>query len=237
MYRIAVCEDEPKQREGLCAQCRDILTQLEVEYQIEPFASAEELEVALMDGMQFDLLCLDILLTDKTGMELAMEVRKWDEQISILFITSFTEFLLEGYGARPIQYLLKPVKPEELERAIQTDLRLNHQPRMVTLRSGGKTVVLPLADIRYVESQNHGCVFCMDREEQFFQLSLTQVETLLPKAQFCRCHHSYLVNLAQIKEVTSRELYLSDGSRLTIGRRYAEKFQTKFICYLNLNSR
>lgn len=74
MYRLAICEDEPDLREGLCAQCRGILTRLEVEHEIVSFPSAEELESALADGAQFDLLCLDILLTGKTGIELAMEV-------------------------------------------------------------------------------------------------------------------------------------------------------------------
>lgn len=233
MYRIAVCEDEPNLRAGLCAQCRDILGELETEHEVVPFSSAEDLGSALTDGAHFDLLCLDIFLVEQSGMELAHEVRKWDEQVSILFITSSTEFLLEGYGVRPIQYLLKPVKREELKKAILTDLRLNHQPRTVTLKVRGKTAVLPLADIRYTESQNHGCTFHMAGEDQAFALGLAQVERLLPRNQFCRCHNSYLVNLAHIKELAGREIILTDGARLPVGRRYAEQFQSEFVRYIN----
>lgn len=235
MYRVALCEDEPDLLDGLCRQCREILARLEPEHEIELFSSSEDLESALADGSRFDLLCLDILMAGKTGMELALDLRKRDEQTSILFITSSTDFLLEGYGARPIQYLLKPLKREELEKALQTDLRLNHRPRTVTLRVRGKTTVLPLSDIWYVESRNHGCMFRLGKEEQSFQLTLAQAEKLLPGTQFCRCHNSFLVNLAQIKEVTSREVLLSGEERLTIGRRYAEQFRTAFVRYLNLN--
>lgn len=206
MYRIAVCEDEPNLREGLCAQCREILAALEVKHEIVSFPSAEDLETALKDGTRYDLLCLDIFLKEKTGMELAQEVRKWDDQVSILFITSSTEFLLEGYGVRPIQYLLKPVEREELKKALQTDLRLNHQPCTVMVAAAGKTAVLSWADIRYVESRNHDCVFHMTGGEEFFRLGLTQAKALLPKDRFCRCHNSFLVNLARIKEVTGREV-------------------------------
>lgn len=233
MYRVAVCEDEPNLRAGLCVQCGEILTELEIEHEIVPFPSAEELETALTGGAQFDLLCLDIFLEGRTGMELAQEVRKWDDQVSILFITSSTEYLLEGYGVRPIQYLLKPVKREELKKAILTDLRLNHQPRTVTLKGRGKTAVLPLANIRYVESQNHGCIFHMVQEDQSFALGLAQVEQLLPKDQFCRCHNSFLVNLVHIKEIAGREVVLTGGGRLPMGRRYAEQFQSEFIRYIN----
>ena len=233
MYRVAVCEDEPNLRAGLCAQCGEILTELEIKHEIVPFPSAEELETALTGGARFDLLCLDIFLEGRTGMELAQEVRKWDDQVSILFITSSTEYLLEGYGVRPIQYLLKPVKREELKKAILTDLRLNHQPRTVTLKGRGKTAVLPLADIRYAESQNHGCIFHMVQEDQSFALGLAQVEQLLPKNQFCRCHNSFLVNLVHIKEIAGREVVLTGGGRLPMGRRYAEQFQSEFIRYIN----
>lgn len=233
MYRVAVCEDEPNLRAGLCEQCREILAELDAEHEVLPFSSAEELGGALADGARFDLLCLDILMTGKTGMELAQEVRQWDDQISILFITSSTEFLLEGYGVRPIQYLLKPVRREALEKALLTDLRLNHRPRTVTLKARGKTAVLPLADIRYAEGQNHGCIFHMAREDQPFALGLAQAEQLLPKDQFCRCHNSFLVNLAHIREITGREVVLTGGARLPMGRRYAEQFQSEFIRYIN----
>lgn len=233
MYRVAVCEDEPNLRSGLCAQCGEILTGLEAEHEIVSFSSAEDLEAALMGGARFDLLCLDIFLGEKNGMELAQEVRKWDDQVSILFVTSSTEFLLEGYGVRPIQYLLKPVKREELEKVLRTDLRLNHQSCTVTLKANGKTTVLPWADIQYVESRNHGCVFHMLQGEQPFPIALAQVEQLLPKERFCRCHNSYLVNLAQIREATRREILRLDGGRLPIGRYYSEQFQSRFIRYLN----
>lgn len=237
MYRIAVCEDEPNLREGLRNQCREILTGLGVEHEIVSFASAEELEAALTDGARFNLLCLDILLTGKTGMELALELRKRDDQTGILFVTGSVEYVLEGYKANAIRYLLKPVKRTELEEALKTCLRRNDRPKTITLQGSGKIAVLPLSDIRYVESRNHGCVFHMLQTERPFPIPLIQAEALLPETQFCRCHNSYLVNLEQIKECASREVLLFDGSRLPIGRRYAERFQGKFVSYLNRNSR
>ena len=114
MYEVAICEDEEVLRDGLCTQCSQILDDLKVEHTVSPYSSAEELESALSGGAVYSLLCLDILMDGKTGMELAQELRERDEKTSILFITSSTEFLKDGYSVRPIQYLLKPVKREEL---------------------------------------------------------------------------------------------------------------------------
>ena len=118
MYRVAVCEDEAILCANLCAQCESILDKLKVEHRITSFSSAEELENALLAGEEFSLLCLDILMGGKSGMKLAQELRQRDDKTSILFITSSTEFLKDGYSVRPIQYLLKPVQAAELEQKI-----------------------------------------------------------------------------------------------------------------------
>lgn len=88
MYRVAVCEDERDARELICGLCREILTGLETEYTVSGFSSAEELAAALDGGERFELLCLDILMEGRTGMEMAQTLRAEDEQTSILFISS-----------------------------------------------------------------------------------------------------------------------------------------------------
>ncbi len=235
MYRIAICEDEEILRTGLCAQCAAILEGLQVEHQIKTYSSAEELEEAFQKGEGFSLLCLDILMNGKNGMELARELRKKDEKTSIVFITGSVEFLKDGYSVRPIQYLLKPVKPEELEETIRTDLRLHHQSRTVTLRAGSRTLILPVEDILYAESRDHGTFLHMKASQEFLPCSLSRTEETLPSDLFCRCHNSFLVNFAHIREVSGRMLSMTDGSTLSIGRRYMHQFQSRFVRYLNQN--
>ena len=100
LYRVAVCEDEAILCANLCAQCESILDKLKVEHRITSFSSAEKLENALLAGEEFSLLCLDILMGGKSGMKLAQELRQRDDKTSILFITSSTEFLKDGYRYR-----------------------------------------------------------------------------------------------------------------------------------------
>ena len=96
MYRLAVCEDEQEQREALCTLCGDVLTELGVEHTVTAFPSAEALSAALQAGAVFDLMCLDIILPGKSGMELAQELREYDERISIVFIIRCARYLSAG---------------------------------------------------------------------------------------------------------------------------------------------
>lgn len=154
MYAVAVCEDQKDTREEAAALCGEVLTDLEIEHRIAAFSSAEDLETQLLSGERFDLLCLDILMDGESGMEFAKKLRMTDDRTSILFLTGSSEYLKDGYEVRPIQYLLKPVKREELARAIETDLRLHHQSKTVSIHVGGRTFVLPIADILYAESRS-----------------------------------------------------------------------------------
>ena len=232
MYRIAVCDDEPHLRENLVDMCREILTRIGVEHSLTPFPSAEALKSALDMGGRFDLLCLDILMPGQSGMELARELRRRDDRTSILFITSSEEFLREGYSVQPIQYLMKPVSREDLEAALRTDLRLHHRQSTVTVAAGGKVTAIPLDEILYVESRDHRAVFVLDRGEESFWLSLAQVEGMLPAGQFCRCHNSFLVNLARVARMDSRDVILTSGRRLAVSRGRAVEFQTRLTRYL-----
>ncbi len=236
MYRVAVCDDEKTAREELCALCGEILDRAGVEHEVAPFSSAQELSAALGAGRErFDLLCLDICMDGKTGMELAHELRSRDDPVSILFVSGSDSYLREGYSVRPIQYLSKPVRREELERALNEDLKLNHSPRLVTLRQGHRTSVLPIADILYVESRDHGICLHLTGEDRAFPISLTEAERLLPQEQFCRCHNSFLVNMRAITEIGRSHVTLCGDRSIPIGRHYYEQAQSRFIRYLNEN--
>ena len=233
MIHFAICDDEPAQARLLSQLVSGWCAGQGEACQITCYPSAEALLFAWEDEPSADILLLDILMGQMNGMELARELRAREDETSILFITGSTEFLRDGYSVRPIQYLLKPVEPEALRRAIETDLRLHHRPHSVTFCAGGRTLVLPIGDILYAESRNHGCVLHTARGEQFLPISLSQAEQTLPGDRFCRCHNSFLVDLSSIRQVNGRTLYLTDGTDLTIGRRYMDQFKNRFVRYLN----
>ena len=83
MYRLAICEDEENLREELRRLCEEILSELNVSFEISVFSSADELSAETAEGARFDLFCLDIMMQGKNGMELAKERRRHDDGVSI----------------------------------------------------------------------------------------------------------------------------------------------------------
>ena len=220
--------------EHLRGLCGEVLREMGIEHEIFPFPTATALDEAVGPGpAPYDLLILDILMEGMTGMELARALRRRDDPVSIIFLTSSEEYLLEGYGVQPIHYLLKPVTRAALSGAVETDWRRNHSRKRFLLSVGGKTVSLWAPDIRYFESMNHSVTARLAEGERTFPLSLTEVERRLPPGMFTRCHNSYAVNMAYIEDIARTEITLRGGVRLPIGRKYYKSFQSEFIRYAN----
>ena len=220
VYRVALCEDEAVERRQIAALCRDIFAAQGVEAEIVSFSSADALRQAAEEKRAaFDLYLLDIQMEGTTGLELAQWLYGQGVRDRVIFITGNPEYALAGYEAHPLHYLLKPVSRERLEAAL--------------FQRGGKAVPLPMGEIRYLESRNHGVIVHLRDGEQSFAMPLAEAERLLPAGAFQRCHKSYLVNLTWVERATHAGVLLKDSSRLPMSRTFYSDFQNAIVRRLN----
>lgn len=234
IYQVAVCEDDPIVLDGISRMCREILQEDGVMHEIEGFSSSAELLRAIEIGKKsFDILLLDIEMEGMTGLELAEQLRRADNWVSIIFITGNAKYLAEGYGVQPVHFLLKPPSREKLAKALRTDRKRNCRPKSVLLQKSSRILRLSLGDIEYVESANHEILIHQKKEKQIFPMSMTELVSLLPTGQFCRCHNRFLVNLEEVKEFERTFLSLYSGAEIPIGRKYYKEVQIAFVQYLN----
>ena len=234
-YCVAVCENDKMVREEVCRLCDRIVEESQISHGIIPFSDAEELERFLeVKGQIFDVLLLDIELGNKTGLELAKELRTKKDRVSIIFLTGHEEYLRDGYSVQPVHFLLKPLKKAELAEALRTDWELNHRPKNVFLQKGSRSLNLPLNSILWAEtSGNHNIRILLEDREEEFPISLSELEGLLPSGQFIRCHNSYVVSMEHVREFKKSILYMDNGSELPVGRKYYKRFQEAFVSYIN----
>lgn len=233
-YRVALCEDEAVERGQIAGLCRDIFAARGIEAELVPFSSADALRRAAEGAWTaFDLYLLDIEMKEgASGLELARELYRWGVRDRILFLTGNPEYALDGYEVQPLHYLLKPVSRERLEDALCRALE-RQGAQTVLFQRGGKAVPLPVREIRYLESRNHGVVVYLEEGEQVFSIPLTETERLLPAAFFRRCHKSYLVNLIWVERATHGGVLLKNGRRLPMSRTFYAEFQNAIVHRLN----
>lgn len=233
-YRIAICEDDAVVGEQLVRRCYEILVERQLSSDVQLFLSATELRVQLEKDLHaFDLFLLDIQMAEgESGLTLAQWIYDKGLRDQVVFITAFADYAVEGYQAHPLHYLLKPVTQEALEDVLYLALE-RHHPQKIVLRRGNKLISYPLEEIQCIESRDHGIIVHEAGSEQYFPMSLGEIEKLVPPDVFSHSHKSYLINLDWVVEITRREVILRDGEHYPVSRAFYRSFQTAFIRHFN----
>lgn len=107
MIKVAVVDDEQKALDILCDFFQKLQAEVREEISVSTFTSGEAV-LAEYDHT-FDLICLDIDMSGRSGMETAREIRRRDGQVIILFITNMAQMAIQGYEVRALDFIVKPV--------------------------------------------------------------------------------------------------------------------------------
>ena len=233
MYRIAVCEDDPRTAEqNKTAACHVLEGKGRSQgrdYDVEVFHTAAPLMKRLTaDPDAYQLLLLDIQLDGDNGVELARFLREHKVSASIIYITDHPGFALDSFPTYPLEYLLKPVDEGRLAAALDWDWqRRQDRKKRPVLRVGGRTV--PLDEIAYLETAGRKTAVHTREERIEYTVPLSKLKEEFQKQGFCLSHFSYLVNLAHVARVERDALTLDTGEAIPVSRRYYQDFMARYV--------
>ena len=194
------------------------------------------------DGMHFitdyhpvwDLILLDIEMPLLNGMDTARQIRKADPDVLIIFITCLTQYAIEGYSVRALDYVLKPVQyyafAAKLDQVCEILASRHQNPILVSCREG-QIKLLP-EQILYVEVQDH--TLCYHTSQLLLHTtgtqSLARLAEELKDSGFARCHQAYLVNLRHVTRYDRSTVFLGE-EKLPMSRTYYKDFVQSLLYY------
>lgn len=231
MLHIAICDDEK--------EFVTHLTRLLEQYSAE---SGEEIKVtAYYDGLDLiekydatiDLIFLDIQMRLVNGLEAAKRIRQMDENVGLIFLTTLTQYGLEGYKYQATNYIIKPIKYVRLKAEMNQWLKRykkNDSPSLVISNSSGKYKVY-LKSLRYVETFDRNLLLHTEQENIVCYKNMKEMERELNDKGFARCHTSYIVNLSYVKGIHKLELELISGEKLPISQPRRKEFTERLTEY------
>ena len=114
MMRIAICDDEEAQRALVEKYLREWSEIHSIALEAVAFSNAEQFLFVWEEDKLYDLLILDIEMGKISGMDLARRIREENEEIPIIFITGYENYMAQGYEVFAMQYLLKPMYKDKL---------------------------------------------------------------------------------------------------------------------------
>ena len=231
---IAVCDDDAQVRRQIAdildvyaGACRQMLR-----YQL--FENAEDM-LRAAGTERFTHYFLDVMMPGMDGMAAAKEIRAFDSEVKLVFLTSFSEYAYQSYRVRAYDYLLKPV-----QRETQTELldRMRAEEAeaeaCIDVQCGRSIFRIPCARLACLE---------VNQKKLFFYLTDGQVRTipgtiagfeaeLLARPEFIKIHRSYIVNLNQISELSPEGCILFSGKNLPVSRLLYPQVRRAYMAHL-----
>ena len=233
MINIAVCDDEKNQLEYLSNVIKKWADVMNKQCTLSLFESAEEFWFEYGKN-RFDIAVLDIQMSGQNGMELAKELRKLNDKISIIFVTGISDFIGEGYNVYAVNYLLKPIDENRLFEALSAASERNNvfsDNKKVVLEIDGETIAIYEDEIEYLEAFSHSTSVYTESGALEVQSGMNAVMAKFSADKFVKCHRSYGVNLKCVKLIKKYEVLLDSGKTVPISRRMYNDVNDAFISY------
>ena len=227
MYKIAICEDENIFRCDLEKICRDICSRLSIEYTIFMFENGEMFWREFSSGKRYDLLLLDILMGEISGMELAVKIRKLDSDATIIFITSNIDYAIQGYDVNAMHFLLKPPDSDTLEKLIATDYQKRFKSNVLIFKSGGQVQRIPVRDVIFLETVGRKVKITLQNGTAEYPGKLSDL--INGKENLIRCHNAFAVNITAIRELTRQDAVAYNGAKIPVSRTFSKSVQKALL--------
>lgn len=220
LIKTIILEDEKEQSDQTIAFLNQYASETKkCSFDIRSFAAPMEFLSTYKHDV--DLLFLDIRMPGMTGMDVAKEIRSKDPEVMIIFITSLTQYAVEGYSVSAEDYILKPLSYPEFK------LKMNRALSRIQVKSGKVLMFvdkegiskISANNIMYIETNLHRLIF--HDNEGFTHVrhqSMKECEDELKESDFIRINSSYLVNLHYASKIVDGDMVLNDQTKLKISR-------------------
>lgn len=237
MLRIVICDDDLHMLNKMKNIVEAALAGVHTKAKIQTFSDAQQISRDTLARCDIALLDIDFENASYNGMDIARQLRKFQNDAIIIFATNFIEYAPEGYEVKAFRYVLKRDLEEDLKTALQLALQQRNKDTL-QVQCDRELIELPLDDILYLEVQQHSVTaFVRDFasaegwKTYSFYASLSALEEKLEPQGFLRIHKSYLVNMRYIKKYQCREMTLEGGFTLRVGEKAYATNKKKYLLW------
>ena len=182
--------------------------------------------LAFLRAHDVDLLFLDIQMPGLTGFEL---LERLDRDVAVIFTTAYDRYAIDAFTVNSIDYLLKPIEPERLDRALDKAERMtapraagattaprdiralarevaaalspSRKLERIASRVGERTTILDVARVTHFLSKDKLTFAVVDGREHVVDFTLSELEARLDPRRFARIHRATIVNIPLVQEL------------------------------------
>ena len=248
MISAVLIDDDSNLREGM----KVMLSSYAPEITVLGEAESVESGVKLIEEVRPEIIFLDIMIIGGTGFDILEQLNQRNANITahIIFVTAHEKFAIKAFRFSALDFLLKPVDPEDLQEVIKKiknitttkdndykhiELLLDNMSRKkdsfkkIALSNSDGIHLFEIQDIIRCESEdNYTKFYFRDHKPLLISRTLKEYEELLTDHSFERIHQSHLINVNELKSYIKKDggfVVMSDNSKLPVSQRKKDKLQ------------
>lgn len=239
--KIVICDDNIED----LAMIKNLLVKykrlgLKAEFEVEKFSDAVKLFDKIQRREMADIYILDMIMSEKTGIDIGNQIRKAGSDNIIIYITSSEDFAMEAYGVHAVRYLLKPVREEKFFEAM--DYALSYMGRKIEpvylLKTKDGLMPIPYSRIEYIENASRHLEVSFISGEKvksiFIRKSFDEeIREILDNKNFIQIHKSFVVNLGYVRRLTMDDVVMENGRNIPISRTRASEVKKEYLLYVS----
>jgi two-component system response regulator AlgR len=236
--RTMIVDDEPLAIERLQIMCAEIGS-----LNLVGTASDGAAALRMVPALKPDLLLLDIAMPGLDGVEVARTLERLDPPPSVIFVTAFDQFAVAAFDVSAVDYLLKPVAQDRLERAIArvgvqasapaapAETNASRWAKEFWVPHRAEIIRISAAEIDLIEAERDYMRLHVGTRSYLLHQTITELERRLDPAEFVRLHRSTIARRGHIVGFRHESggawlAQLKDGKELRIGRTYLANART-----------
>lgn len=225
--KIAICDDE-RQDINYLKKCIASHTKT---HEVTAFLSAKPFLERMKNGEHFDLLFLDVQMSDTNGWEIAKQLKQAKSKIFIAMVTVHGEYIFDCFD-RVDWFAPKPLAEEKIWKILDcAEEKLF--PTVFEFQMDNITVPLSAPEIVFFEVQRNDLYIHTTHKVHKVRHTLKKIkEMVAPFPQFVQIHNSYIINLDYYDHVEAGAVVLKTGDALKLSRTYRDEFFDALRAYV-----
>lgn len=223
--KIAIVENEELQAQNLQEFLHKWLQEHNILYEIVHFKSGEEIIASKIKN--FDLVFMDILMDGIDGVTTAHKLRELGFNGQLVFLTSFAEYVFEGYNVHALNYLLKPVDYSKVAKCIEYVIK-SLDAGLYTFQHRECVYRIPFSEIICFSSDNHYTQIITTQGTYRQMEPLRKIYSYLPE-QFLYCHRTAIINIEHVLMLNGRELLLSNKMSIPVSLTHLQNIRNVLL--------
>lgn len=228
MLKIAICDDSRVDIEQL-ETALDSLYDFQIDYDVY-LGAGELLEYLSKYNDKYHLYIFDIEMPDMTGLELAKELRKRGSKALFVFLTGYSQYVMDVFDVFTFAYIQKPVTTEKLESVLSRAVRyLEIVKQDFVFHFRRNQFRISYGDILYIEKKGRQAVIHTMQENFRANMTVSEIWEQLDSRVFVHIHVSFIINMEHLRSIEGDEAVMDNGERLLVARAHMQELKEKHM--------